>query len=53
MFYNAREVVKYYSNEKKILQLYQGLSVSLVRQALFCPIFALSLNFMEKQLAFF
>jgi hypothetical protein len=53
MFYNAREVVSYYLNEKKLLKLYEGLTVSLVRQALFCPIFALSLNFMEKQVASF
>jgi hypothetical protein len=46
MFGNAFHVVSYYKTVYSLGKLYQGLTVSMVRQALFWPIFVASLNFL-------
>lgn len=50
MFDNGRQVVGYYRQIHTLGKLYQGLTISLVRQALFWPIFVTSLNFLESQI---
>ena len=49
MFDNSLHVLAYYREHLGIDKLYQGLSVTLVRQALYCPIFALSLAFLQQK----
>ena len=46
MFDNGRQVIGYYRQLHTLDKLYQGLTVSLVRQTLFWPIFVTSLNFL-------
>lgn len=46
MFDNGRQVIGYYRQLHTLDKLYQGLTVSLIRQALFWPIFITSLNFL-------
>jgi hypothetical protein len=49
IFKTVLHVVGYYRHELGLVKLYEGLSVSLIRQALFCPIFAFALSVMDKQ----
>jgi hypothetical protein len=50
LFTNGLQVISYYREICGLNKLYQGLGVTLVRQALYCPIFALSLGFLGEQL---
>ncbi len=49
MFNNSLHVIAYYREHLGLNKLYQGLSVSIIRQALYCPIFALSLAFLQRE----
>lgn len=53
MFFNSFQVVSYYRQYHSLLKLYQGFTISLVRQALFFPAFAFSLALLEKHLTAF
>jgi hypothetical protein len=53
MFFKSFQVMSYYRQYHSILKLYQGFTISLVRQALFFPLFAFSLAFLEKQVTAF
>lgn len=46
MFKSTRDVIAYYNTVHSVSKLYEGLTVSLARQALFWPIFIVSLNFL-------
>lgn len=48
VFTNTLSVVRYYRNNLSLAKLYQGLTVSLVRQALYAPAFFLTLGWLEQ-----
>ena len=48
LFKSSYHVLLYFKEYYNLSKLYQGLSVSLTRQLLYCPIFALTLPIMQK-----
>lgn len=54
LFTNSLQVLNYFSkNEYGSIKVYQGLTVSVVRHLLYCPIFALTLSFLNSNVKIF
>ena len=53
MFDNCMQVVSYFRQNRSLIQLYQGLTVTVVRHLLYCPIFILLSSQLSSNLRIF